>query len=147
MHEYNRGQKTFSVYRATGEDPGACEYHERAQCFAPWFIEGETRRGCLSSRYLSVALFFIAIYLLLCFAPWSFATGLFSSTNPGNLCIRGRLLEYKYPIGGHGREKGRAIVFVWWAGPFLYRLFLSFANNHRAGRSARLPDPAALDIL
>ncbi|CAM9198976.1 unnamed protein product [Scytosiphon promiscuus] len=39
VHEYKRGKKTFSVYRATGDDPGACEYHERAQCLAPWFIE------------------------------------------------------------------------------------------------------------
>ncbi|CAM9210043.1 unnamed protein product [Hapterophycus canaliculatus] len=39
IHEYKREKKTFSVYRATGDDPGACEYHERAQCLAPWFIE------------------------------------------------------------------------------------------------------------
>ena len=41
MFEYKRGVTTFSVYRATGEDPGAGEYHARAQCLAPWFIEGE----------------------------------------------------------------------------------------------------------
>lgn len=41
VYEYKRGARTFSVYRATGEDPGVCEYHDRAQCLAPWFIEGE----------------------------------------------------------------------------------------------------------
>ena len=41
VHEYKKNSKTFSVYRATGEDPGAREYHGRAQCLAPWFIECE----------------------------------------------------------------------------------------------------------
>ncbi|CAM9543885.1 unnamed protein product [Laminaria digitata] len=39
VFEYKRGATTFSVYRATGEDPGAGDYHARAQCLAPWFIE------------------------------------------------------------------------------------------------------------
>lgn len=42
MHEYKRGKKTFGVYCTTGEDPGAHEYHDRAQSLAPWFIESET---------------------------------------------------------------------------------------------------------
>ncbi|CAN0554946.1 unnamed protein product, partial [Ectocarpus sp. 12 AP-2014] len=41
VYEYSKGGTTFSVYKATGEDPGACEYHARAQCLAPWFIESE----------------------------------------------------------------------------------------------------------
>ncbi|CAM9355985.1 unnamed protein product [Ectocarpus fasciculatus] len=39
VYEYSREGTTFSVYKATGEDLGACEYHARAQCLAPWFIE------------------------------------------------------------------------------------------------------------
>eukprot|EP00752_Nemacystus_decipiens_P005203 g4722.t1 len=51
VHGYNRGQKTFSVYRATGEDPGACEYHERAQCLAPWFIEAADNIDLTDDRW------------------------------------------------------------------------------------------------
>lgn len=42
VHEYHKNSKAFSVYRAAGDDPGAREYHDRAQCLAPWFIECET---------------------------------------------------------------------------------------------------------
>lgn len=45
MHEYERGKKTFAVYHTMGEDPGAHEYHDRAQSLAPWFIESEGN-GC-----------------------------------------------------------------------------------------------------
>lgn len=45
VHEYRRGTKSFAVYRATGEDSGACDYHDRAQSLAPWFIEREAPKN------------------------------------------------------------------------------------------------------
>lgn len=52
MHAYKRNGCSFAVYRATGEDPGACEYHDRAQSLAPWFIESEFMHSIFASTYM-----------------------------------------------------------------------------------------------
>ncbi|CAM9207078.1 unnamed protein product [Ectocarpus sp. 6 AP-2014] len=51
VYEYSRGGTTFSVYKATGEDPGVCEYHARAQCLAPWFIETADAIDLMDDRW------------------------------------------------------------------------------------------------
>jgi histone acetyltransferase 1 len=39
VHSYARNSGNYEVYRAVGTDTGACEYHDRAQRLALWYIE------------------------------------------------------------------------------------------------------------
>lgn len=94
MFEYKRGATTFSVYRATGEDPGACEYHARAQCLAPWFIEGERAKhsillecgslsGCFCAFRLRTTSAALARFQKLCAAVRSCVIIYFSVVSAG----------------------------------------------------------------
>lgn len=94
VHEYKRRAKTFSVYRATGEDPGACEYHGRAQCLAPWLIEGG-----LPKRFLCLGVECVA----------SVRAGALSTSTAGYYCckwgvILGTIVELLCNIG-HADER------------------------------------------
>jgi histone acetyltransferase 1 len=39
VHSYDRDSGKYEVYRAVGTDTGACDYHDRAQRLALWYIE------------------------------------------------------------------------------------------------------------
>lgn len=134
VHGYNRGQKTFSVYRATGEDPGACEYHERAQCFAPWFIEG---RAGLS---------FGALFVFSVFRTVVVCQGLVrlhnSSSNRGRQAPR---TQKSVRVFTGGREDGRSFLYTLRTLPFPS---LSELREQKLGPPALpvSPRPAALDF-